>query len=122
MAESDIQIAIVEILSLYASKNNFLFFSVPNEALLFGAANDRGKAFGKIKKLKKMGLTPGVSDLIIGKDSKTYCLEIKDGNKKLSYNQSIFKNLAICNGWKYKKIDSIDEAIQILKKWNIIDG
>ena len=52
----------VNFLSMICRQYGFLFFSVPNEGRPAGV---EGKTLGAIN-LKKMGVLPGVSDLVIG--------------------------------------------------------
>ncbi|RPJ58247.1 MAG: VRR-NUC domain-containing protein [Dehalococcoidia bacterium] len=116
--EAYIQYQVVNVLSLYASRMNFVFFSVPNEGTLMASA---GKDLYKvINHLKKLGMTPGVSDLIIIKDGKTHCLEIKSKTGSLSENQSIFASNAVAAGALYNYCNSFLEVMEILKKWGII--
>jgi hypothetical protein len=118
--ENILQIQIVSMLSMYARKNNFVFFSVPNEAALLAVGADRKKIFALINHLKKMGMQSGVADLTIIKDGQTYFLELKSEKGRLSPNQEIFKDRVIEASAKYEHTNNYDLAIEILKSWGII--
>lgn len=113
--ESEIQAQIVGILSFYARKNHFIFFSVPNERDLSGAVN----RFALMANLKKMGFTPGVADLCIVKQGKAYFLEVKTPTGVVSDNQRIFMNAAANAGAHYAVVRSYEEAVAVLKQWEI---
>ena len=120
--EDAIQMQIVCFLSEHQRKGNYIFFSVPNEGVLKAAGANRAKTwfFAIITKLKKMGMLPGVSDLVIVKNGRTFFLELKAPGKKLSKNQIIFLNNAgkvgAATGWA----DSYNLAVMILKYWGIV--
>lgn len=118
-SESIIQEQLCYTLSVFSQKYGFLFFSVPNEGLLFGAGSDRKKAFGRMAKLKKMGLTPGVSDLVIVKAGMAYFLEIKADGGKQGPKQEAFEKRSRAVGAQYAVANSYNRAIEILKYWNI---
>ena len=109
--EQILQIQIVEFLSLVARKNNIVFFSVPNEAFLFSSSKNDKKSYAKMMILKKMGMTSGVSDLIIIKNGITYCMECKSKKGSLSKNQSIFLDNARKAGALTVVINNFDDAL-----------
>jgi hypothetical protein len=109
--EQILQIQIIEYLSLVAKKNNIVFFSVPNEAFLFSSSKQNKRSYAKLMILKKMGLTSGVSDLIIIKKSITYCLECKSKKGRLSKNQKIFLEMAEKAGAITEVVDSFEKAM-----------
>jgi len=87
--ETLLQIQIVEYLSLIAQKNDFIFFSIPNEGAMTGAG---GKLpFALMTTLKKMGMLPGVPDLCIIKNGRAYFMEVKTEKGVLSKQQGIIK-------------------------------
>jgi len=115
--EFDIQIQLVQYLTLAAPSRGFLFFSSPNE----GMGNARGGGgIARMLKLKSMGLRSGVADLVIVKDGHVYFLELKRRLGKQSANQLIFEADAIRAGADYAVAHSFDEAVNILKAWAII--
>ena len=87
-SETDIQTAICEYLNLICYQKKFVFFSVPNEAALMAAGI--AKLSNKIKfaiigLLRKLGLLPGVSDLVLTHNGKAYFLEVKINFKKKGF-------------------------------------
>jgi len=115
--EAEIQIQLVQYLALAAPSRGFLFFSVPGEAL--GSART-GAGIGRMVRLKKMGLRSGVADLVIVKNGRVYFLELKRRLGKQSANQLVFEADAIRSGADYAVAHSFDEAVNILKSWEII--
>ena len=115
--EAEIQIQLVQYLTLAAPSRGFLFFSVPGEAL--GSARS-GAGIGRMVRLKKMGLRSGVADLVIVKDGRVYFLELKRRLGKQSANQLVFEADAIRAGADYAVAHSFDEAVNTLKAWGII--
>jgi len=115
--ETILQIAIVEFLSLNCNAHEFLFFSVPNEGAFM---NGRNNDFRIMQTLKKMGLTPGVPDLVILKDCKFYALEVKSKTGRQSVVQKLVeKRIKECGG-RYEVTKSLNQTIRILKEWRII--
>jgi len=115
LLESDIQTQIVALLSLHSHKNHYLFFSVPNERDLSASGN----RFAKINKLKKMGLTSGVADLVIVKNGQAYFMEVKTPTGIVSDNQRWFMSNAASVGAHYAIVRSYEEAIKVLTAWGI---
>ena len=137
--EQTIQINIVSALSSMANLNQFIYFSVPNEATIkaiFLTNADRliKDVHGKkqlpqwitnlmnalITLLKKMGLLPGVSDLIILQTGRAYCMEVKTASGEQSDSQILFEQWCIDNGVPYAVVRSVDEAILQLRKWGVV--
>lgn len=121
--ETVLQISIVSALSLYAARYNFLFFHVPNESFSLGAAG-RGafssRDHARLTTLKKMGLLPGVSDLVILSRGRAYCLEVKTQTGSQSDAQKLFERRCHETGIPYAVVRSVDEAIKKLKEWEVI--
>ena len=125
MTESVIQTQIVAWLSLCARRYGFLFASVPNEGMMTAAlmgSLPKSALFGMLTKFKKMGMTPGFSDLVIGWQGKMFCMEVKTENGKQSENQERFA--AWCGQCliPYRVVRSLDDAQQIMVEWGIIGG
>jgi len=120
--ETTLQILIVETLSILAARHKFVFFSVPNEAYQLGmaakAATTRDHA--RMMTLKKMGLTPGVSDLIVLHNGRAFCLEVKTGTGRQSAAQVTFQTAVERIGVPYQVVRSVDEAIEMLITWEVI--
>ena len=117
MKESIIQEQIVNYLSIFCRAHRFLFFSVPNEATVKGKT---GADFGRAINLKKMGVLPGVSDLIIGHNGKMYCLEVKNEKGRQSERQKNFERWCADCGIPYILVRSVDDVHEALKKWGIV--
>jgi hypothetical protein len=117
LSEADIQIQVVEYASLLAAQCGFLFFSVGNEAM--GEAKT-GAGLGRMARLKKMGLRPGVADLVFVKDGRAYFLEMKKPGGKQSDDQTDFQLDAARVGAQYAVAYSFEEAVKILQSWGII--
>lgn len=115
--EAILQMQIVQLLSLHAKKNNFIFFSVPNEAALLAAGEK--KIFAIINHLKKLGMTPGVSDIVICKGGQTYFLELKSLVGAISKSQYIFRDNAINCGAMYAVCRDLEQFNELMKGWNI---
>ncbi len=121
MKESDLQIQIVATLSVFSERCRFAFFSIPNEGSASGSGNDRSRgAFAKIMKLKKMGMTPGVADLEIIKEGRSYFLELKSPGRKQTVNQIRFEEWVTRCGAPYYCTSSYTAAIDVLKHWKIL--
>ena len=117
MKESVIQESIVNFLSMTCRQRGFLFFSVPNEATVKGKT---GADFGRAINLKKMGVLPGVSDLIIGHNGKMYCLEVKNEKGKQSDRQKNFELWCADCCIPYVLVRSVDDVHEALKEWGIV--
>jgi hypothetical protein len=115
--ESAIQTALVEYLHLMAPQRGFLIFAVPNEGM--GKAQS-GAGMGRMMRLRRMGLRSGVADLVIVKDGRVYFLEMKRRLGKQSANQLEFEADAIRAGAEYAVAHSFDEALKILKNWEVL--
>lgn len=117
MKESVIQESIVNFLSMICRQYGFLFFSVPNESITTGKT---GADFGRAINLKKMGVLPGVSDLIIGHRGKMYCLEVKNEKGRQSERQKFFEAWCAECGVEYRVVRSVDDVHEALKEWGIV--
>ena len=117
MKESVIQESIVNFLSLICRQYGFLFFSVPNESITTGT---EGKDFGRAINLKKMGVLPGVSDLVIGYNGKMYCLEVKNEKGRQSDRQKNFERWCADCCIPYAVVRSVDDVQKTLNGWGIV--
>ena len=123
--ESAIQTQIVDWLSLTSGRYAFLFFSVPNEGMMSAALMGKlpkSALFGMLTKFKKMGMTPGVSDIIIGHAGRMYCMEVKNERGKPSENQDRYSAWCAWCGIPYRVVRSLDEAQAVMVEWGIIGG
>ena len=123
MKESDIQIQIVEYLSSLSRSHGFLFFSVPNEALLSITKalgiNDR-MSFALLAILKKMGMTPGTCDIVIGCEGRMYAVEVKNEKGKQSANQVTFEIWCKSCEVPYRVVRSVHDVSECLIEWGIM--
>lgn len=129
--ETAIQIQIVETLSILAGEHGFFFFSVPNEGFMesvamktqgftSGGAVTRRMFSALMTTLKKMGLTPGVPDLVVTKEGRAYFLEVKtDIGRASKVQEIVHKRLAYC-GCKVAVVRSLVDAVETLKEWGVV--
>ena len=123
--ESSIQIQIVAWLSLVARRYGFLFASVPNEGMMTAAlmgSLPKSALFGMLTKFKKMGMTPGFSDLIIGWQGRMFCMEVKNERGTQSDRQREFAAWCASCGVPYRVVRSLSECKEVMKEWGIIGG
>lgn len=117
LTESQIQIQVADWLRMYESARDFIFFAVPNEGM--GAAKT-GAGLGRMARLKRMGLRPGVADIVIIKGGKAYFLELKTPEGVQSERQSAFQADCFYVGAEYAIARSFEEAQKIVKNWSIV--
>lgn len=121
LKESDIQKQIVDYLrKLQISKKDFIFFSVPNEAFAPKRGKLTGQQMGRISKLKRMGMTSGVADLIIGKNEKMFCMEVKRPKGRQSENQKKFETKCQDSSIPYEIVFSFEQAMAVFNRWGIV--
>ena len=123
MSESVIQTQIVAWLSLVARRYGFLFASVPNEGMMTAAlmgSLPKSALFGMLTKFKKMGMTPGFSDLVIGWQGRMFCMEVKSEKGVQSDGQRTFQQWCSSCGVPYRVVRSLDEAQSVMVEWGII--
>jgi len=112
--ESDIQIAIISHLSEIATREDIFFFSPLNETAMMILkmfkipSNTAAKI---VNYLKKMGLVPGVPDLVICGNGNTVFIELKRPGGILSDAQERI----------HKKIDKAGHPVYTVNKVDIID-
>jgi hypothetical protein len=111
-SELQIQISLVTRLRLMC-KPGIVWWHCPN-----GEERDKRVA----AKLKAMGVLPGVSDLtfVFAKPRPNLFLELKARGKGLTDAQEIFRDRVRANGHIYEWTDSIDDAVRILIKHNVL--
>lgn len=78
--------------------------------------------FPMLTKFKKMGMTPGFSDLVIGWQGRMFCMEVKNEKGKQSENQERFEQWCSSCGIPYRVVRSLDEAQSVMVEWGIIGG
>ena len=125
VSESVIQTQIVEWLSLMAGQYAFLYFSVPNEGMMTAAlmgSLPKSALFGMLTKFKKMGMTPGCSDLVVGWNGRMFAMEVKSATGAVSEGQRTFAAWCARCGILYRVVRSLDEAQGAMVEWGIIGG
>lgn len=70
--------------------------------------------------LKKMGLIPGMPDIIILANRTVYFLELKVGDNTTSEQQNIIHRKIYNDGYQVATVYTLDEAIGYLKTWSVI--
>ncbi len=120
MTESQIQETIVAWLSAISRQYGFLFFSVPNESGLLGGRTGSGLQFAVLARLKKMGLTPGVSDIILGHRGRMFAVEVKTAKGTQSDRQRIFEAWCADCGIPYAVVRSLDDMQAAMIEWGIV--
>ena len=115
-SELTLHIALVSHLRSGPLRDGVLWYHIPN-----GEYRDRRSA----AKLKAMGLLPGVADLIfqwqISNQARTLYLELKREKGKPTENQKLFSDRARTAGCAYEVVNSMDEALLILRRHKLID-
>lgn len=109
LSESDIQEQCVEWLSRVAAKYPIGFHSVPNEGALYSDSRKSKAQYAKLAKLKRMGLTPGVGDLVLFHQGRLYYAEVKKPGKPQSPKQIEFQKWCARCGVPYRLIHSLHE-------------
>src|SRR5262245_27424011 len=110
--EQDLQRAVLEHLELY---------SVPN-CDWFHVGNGGWRSPVEAKVLKSLGVRPGVPDLILIRDGQTFGLELKTEIGKLTSVQRTAHVLMRAAGAEVEVAYGIDEAIELLQRWQILHG
>jgi len=109
-SELQIHIAVVQHLKMRARRGVIFFHPASGEK--------REKATAA--KLKAMGTTPGVPDLILIADGKTYGLELKTIDGRLSHEQRQMLEAFELAGAFTAVAHGLDAALSILTAWGIL--
>lgn len=88
--------------------------------LWFHPANEGKRSLVNGFYLKSLGMLPGVADLVLVHEGRTYFLEIKAAGGRLSDAQREFAGRATAAGARWAVAYSIDAAITILRDWQLI--
>jgi len=108
--EASLQITVCQHLRLTGAAN-MIWFHPCNEG-------KRSEAAGA--HLKRMGMLPGVADLVIVLPGRTCFLELKARGEGQSPEQIAFEALCRDLGFAYAVADNIDAALAILRSWGAI--
>lgn len=109
-SELQIHIAVVQHLKYRARKG----------VCFFHAANGERREARDAAKLKAMGVTPGIPDLMIVADGKTYGLELKTSRGRLSPAQKGMLDVLNAAGAYTAVAYGIDQALAILQAWGLL--
>lgn len=109
--ESDLQVQVVDYLKVLGLRCSILFFSVPNEAL--GKVKSRAGLW-RMARLKRMGLRPGASDLVLVYRGRVLFIELKTPTGNQSVHQMEFEAESKLVGAKYFVARTFDEAQKII--------
>lgn len=132
LSESQIQQQIISLLSMLAGRHNFVFFSVPNEGImsvLMSFRVNKIDCYKIVSHFKKMGLLPGVSDLMILHEGRAYCMEVKlpkysDGERYPEHGQSKdqirFEGNVNKTGIPYEIVYDMNDVLPVLKMWRVV--
>ncbi len=123
LKEDQIQQQIINYLSFMARKYNFIFFAPCNEGFLMIMKKFRipqRSQYMIMSWLGKMGFLPGVSDLVIMQNGKSYCLELKTATGKQSDNQELFEKNCKKSNVPYEIARSLDDCIMQLRLWGVV--
>lgn len=113
MTEDDIQKACVKMLTLLENQKMLRFFHVPN-------GGKRGAREGS--KFKKMGVRPGVPDLVILPTKGDACfIELKAGKNTETDAQKEW-GAWLSLHYRYAVCRSVDEMLGVLAAWNVKRG
>jgi hypothetical protein len=105
--EEQLQRAVVDLLQVYANRGLLAFCHVPN-----GERRDRATA----GRLKAMGTTPGVPDLLIWADGgRCFGIELKAGAGKLSPAQTVWHATVSGLGHRVYVCRSVDDVERVLR-------
>jgi len=111
--EDALQMTLVKHL-LIRTRPGVVWHSIPNEGVRSPQTGAR---------LKKMGLRPGVADLvfILPPEGRAVYLELKAGKDgRQSKEQKQFEADAIAAGARYALARTLDEALKVLLEWGAI--
>jgi hypothetical protein len=105
--EEQLQRSVVDLLQVYANRGLLTFCHVPN-----GERRDRATA----GRLKAMGTTPGVPDLLLwAADGRSFGIELKAGAGKLSPAQAAWHDTVSSLGHRVYVCRSVDDVERCLR-------
>ena len=109
--EHKLQVVLFQYLALNANRNVY-YFAIPN-------AGKRSLPAGA--RMKKEGLTPGLADIcLMFSEGRVAWLELKTLRGKQTPAQKNFEEVCDVLGHRYGLAHSLDEAIDILKRWGAL--
>ena len=90
--------------------------------LYYHPANEGRRSVVSGYNLKAIGMLPGVADLVLVHEGRTYFLELKAAGGRLSDAQRDFSERALAAGALWTVAYSIDAALAALRGWGLIRG
>jgi len=109
-SETQIHISVAQHLR-YRARKGVVWFHPAN-----GEKRDKGAA----ARLKAMGVTPGIPDLVLIADGRTYGLEIKTDRGRVSRDQQDMLAAFNAAGAFTAVAYGIDSALAILDRWGLL--
>jgi hypothetical protein len=91
-----------------------------SDVVFFHPANEGRRSLKTGAYLKSLGMLPGVADLVICHEGRTYFLELKSPRGRMSASQLAFEEAIYDAGFDYDVADDIYEAVDILETWGVI--
>lgn len=119
LKESTLQQQVCALLSTHG----IFYFSALNETamMILRAFKIRSDTAAKIVNfLKKMGLVPGIPDIIIMHNKTSYFLELKVKNNTLSKQQKIIITTLVYAGYQVAVCYTLEQVQEQLRLWGII--
>jgi hypothetical protein len=74
------------------------------------------------KILAGLGVTPGVPDVLLWHDGKSFALEIKNANGRLSQHQAAMLSRLDNAGVRTAVCHGLDASIKCLEEWHLLKG
>ena len=95
-------------------------FEYPNQKGCLFMVNNESRSAQEMAKNKKMGLTPGVADLLyLSPKGKLICIEMKYGAGRQSKNQKIWQKAIEAHGAEYNVVSDFSTFMNLIKRYNI---
>lgn len=117
--EDQLQAAVVQHI-LLRRMPDLVFWHTPNASKMGGSRTAHGGIPFAALRLKKLGLLPGVSDLVFLRLGNFYALELKVPPNKPTDAQWDFINAVNAAGGYGCWTDDLDRALAILETWQLI--
>lgn len=112
MTETQIQIAVIQNIQARGVAG-MIYWHTPNGGK---------RAPRQAKTFQRMGVMPGVSDLVLHHGGEAFALELKAPKEKLTADQAEFLENWRSQGPRYHGswADNLDDALAILKSWGLL--
>jgi hypothetical protein len=117
-AEDQMQAAIIQHIEL-RKMPGLLYWHTPNSSKMGGKRTAQGVPLAAIR-LKKLGLLPGVSDLLFLFEGHFYALELKSKSQQPTETQYAYIYAVNAAGGTAFWTDNLDIALLVLETWGLI--